>query len=124
MSHHHQNDVEGDSRRPESRFVTWKDLVKVEKRIMATVSESIAAFAAQLQTYNDAEDAAITGLQGDVTNLNAQIAALQASPGALTAADQATLDGLQARGKTISDKLAALDALTPPVLPPVPNPVA
>lgn len=86
---------------------------------MATVSEAIAAFAAQMQTYNDAEDAAIAGLQGDVDNLNAQIAALQASPGTITASDQAVLDGIQARGQTISAKLAALDALTPPVVPPV-----
>ena len=85
---------------------------------MATVTEAIAAFAAQMAVYNDAEDAAITGLQGDVANLNAQIAALQASPGAITASDQALLDGIQARGKTVADNLAALDSLTPPVVPP------
>ena len=113
-------DVEDDSRKSGSHFVTWQDLVKIEKRIMATVTEAIAAFAAQMQTYNDAEDAAITALQGDVANLNAQILALQNSPGAISSDDQSKLDGIQARGKTISEKLAALDALTPPVVPTTP----
>lgn len=113
-------DVEDDSRKPGSHFVTWQDLVKVEKRIMATVTEAIAAFAAQMQTYNDAEDAAITALQGDVANLNAQIAALQNSPGQMTASDQALLDNIQARAATISTNLAALDSLTPPVVPTTP----
>lgn len=90
-------------------------LCKLEK-IMSAISD----FAAKVQAHQDAEDTAIAGLTGDVQNLNAQIAALQASQGTITPADQALLDGIEARGQTISDKLAALDALTPPVAPPTP----
>ena len=104
-------------RKSHLHWVTNQDLDRLEHKIMATVTEAIAAFAAQMATYNDAEDAAITALEGDVKNLADQIAALQASPGAMPASDQALLDGIQARAKTIADKLAALDALTPPVIP-------
>jgi hypothetical protein len=100
-----------------SNFATKTDLMKLKEEIMATVTEALAAFNAQMTTYNDATDAAIGGLQGDVANLNAQIATLQASPGAITPADQATLDAIQARAKVITDKLAALDQMTPPVVP-------
>ena len=111
-------DVEDEPHRSGSRFVTMHDLEVFQRQIMATVTEAIAAFAAAMTQFNDAQDTAIVALQGDVENLNAQILALQNSPGALSAADQATLDAIQARGKTITDKLAALDSLTPPVVPP------
>ena len=99
------------------RHATIQDLAKLKVEIMATVSQSIAAFAAAQQVTNDAIDAAVTGLQGDVDNLNKQIAVLQSSPGALTPADQATLDTIQARGSGIASKLEALDAITPPATP-------
>ena len=105
--------------KPEWRHATIKDLEKLKVEIMATVSQSIAAFAAAQKVTNDAIDAAVTGLQGDVDNLNKQIADLQNSPGTLTPADQATLDSLQARGASIAAKLVALDAITPPVAPSV-----
>lgn len=110
-------DVEDGPRKSGPHFVTWKDLIEMEHRIMATVTEAIAAFAQAMATFNDAQDQAITGLQGDIDNLNKQIAILQNSPGQITPADQATLDAIQARGKVIADKLAALDALTPPEVP-------
>ena len=89
-------------------------LAEMEKNIMSVISE----FATAQNAFNDQIDIAITDLQGDVKSLNDQIAALQASGGAITPADQALLDGIQARSKTIVDKLQALDALTPPVVPP------
>lgn len=116
---HSPKDSDHDDRRPYNRYVTLHDLKVLTREIMATVTESISAFAAAMTTFNDAQDAAITALQGDVENLNAQILALQNSPGTLSAADQSTLDAIQARGQTITDKLAALDAITPPVAPPV-----
>jgi len=97
------------------RQPTLTDLFYLSKKIMSAISD----FAAAQTVYNDREDAAIAGLTADVASLNAQILALQNSPGAITPADQALLDGLQARGQTIATKLEALDALTPPVVPPV-----
>ncbi len=81
---------------------------------------AISDFAAKVTAFFDRQDTAITDLQGDVKNLNDQIAALQASQGTITPADQALLDGIQTRAQAVSDKLDALDALTPPVPPPAP----
>jgi len=75
---------------------------------------AISDFATKQNAFNDRQDTAIAALQADVTNLNEQIAALQATAGTITAEDQALLDGIQARGSAISDKLEALDAQTPP----------
>ena len=112
-----------ESRKSDERYATKHDLLKLKVEIMATVSEALAAFDAQMTTFNDAQDTAITGLQGDVKNLNDQIAALQNSAGTITPSDQAILDKIQARGQSVADKLAALDALTPPVVPtPPPTP--
>ncbi len=79
---------------------------------------AISDFAEKMKTHNDAVDAAVDGLTGDVKNLSDQIAALQASQGQITPGDQALLDGIEAKAKVVSDKLAALDALTPPAAPP------
>lgn len=78
---------------------------------------AISDFASKVQAFFDRQDVAITDLQGDVKNLQDQIAALQASQGTITPEDQALLDGIQARASAVSDKLDALDALTPPVTP-------
>ena len=78
---------------------------------------AIADFATKMSAFQDRMDTAVADLQGDVKSLNDQIAALQASQGAITPSDQALLDGIQARASTVADKLAALDALTPPVPP-------
>ena len=82
-----------------------------------TIMSAISDFAAKVNAFFDRQDAAITDLQGDVKNLQDQIAALQGSSGTITPEDQALLDGIQARASTVSDKLDALDALTPPVAP-------
>jgi len=89
---------------------TKQDLQTMETKIMSAISD----FATKQNAFNDRQDTAIAALQADVTNLNEQIAALQATAGTITAEDQALLDGIQARGSAISDKLEALDAQTPP----------
>lgn len=117
---HSPKDSDRDNHRHYTGLVTRADLAAFEKRItkiMATYAEAIAAFAATQNTFNDRMDAAITDLQGDVKNLNDQIAALQNSPGQITASDQQLLDAIQGRAQAIVDKLDALDALTPPVVP-------
>jgi chromosome segregation ATPase len=110
----------------------WKE-IKELKYIMATYAEALAAFITQQNTFNAATsagiDAAVTsldGLTGDVKNLNDQIAALQNSSGTVTAQDQTTIDNAQAAGQALQAKLTAfgtaiesLNALTPPVIPPV-----
>lgn len=79
---------------------------------------AISDFAAKMTAFTDRQDAAVADLQGDVKSLEDQIAALQATAGAITPEDQALLDVIQARASTVADKLDALDALTPPVVPP------
>jgi hypothetical protein len=85
---------------------------KIDKLIM-----SLETFGAAMNNFFDVQGTAIDGLAADVKNLNDQIKVLQNSPGAITAADQTTLDAIQARASAMADKLSALDALTPPVVP-------
>lgn len=82
-----------------------------------TIMSAISEFAARMQAFTDRQDAAVADLQADVQNLTDQIAALQNSAGQITAEDQALLDGIQARASAVSDKLDALDNLTPPKAP-------
>lgn len=93
-----------------------RDIQSQIGKIMSAISD----FADKMKVHNDHVDKAVEGLQGDVKNLSDQIAALQASAGKITPEDQALLDGIESRTAAIHDKLDALDALTPPVAPPVP----
>ena len=96
--------------RIESYLIT---LIFIGENIMSKISD----FAAAQTAFNDRMDKAIADIVEDVKNLNAQIAALQASSGTITPEDQALLDKLQAQGAALADKLDAADALTPPVPP-------
>jgi predicted nucleic acid-binding Zn-ribbon protein len=117
------------------------DVITSQGVIMSKISE----FATVQAQYNADNAAAVSNnatavaaiatavedLTGDVANLNAQIAALQTSSGAITPEDQALLDGLTTSGAELTAKmsaasaaldasstaLAALAALTPPVVP-------
>lgn len=91
-------------------------LTQINQQLQLIMS-AISDFAAKQTAHNDAIDAAVSGLQDDIKALNDKIAELQTSTGTITPEDQALLDGLEARGAAIADKLAALDALTPPVVP-------
>jgi chromosome segregation ATPase len=89
------------------------EILKLEKRIMSAISD----FAIAQNEFNDQMDASIADLQGDIQSLNDEITKLKDSLGGVTPEDQALLDALLARGQAIADKLAALDALTPPAVP-------
>lgn len=78
---------------------------------------AISEFAGRVKGYQDQIDAAVTGITGDLQVLNQKIADLQASQGTVTPEDQLLLDEIEARGKAAAEKLAALDALTPPPAP-------
>ena len=97
-------------------FVLFQQNLLIAQQLQNIMS-SISDFSAKMTAFFDRQDTAVADLQGDVDNLTKQIAALQTSGGAITAEDQALLDGIQARASTVSDKLDALDALTPPVAP-------
>lgn len=106
------------------RWVVWfkrllpatkQDLENLGKLIMSKITE----FADAVDAHNAAVDTAIQGLSDDIANLNKQIQDLQNSAGQITPEDQARLDAIQARSQMVADKLAALDALTPPAAPPV-----
>ncbi len=95
-------------------LATKQDLMEIETRLMSAISD----FAAKQTAFNARIDAGITGISGDVQKLNALIAQLQSSPGSITPEDQAALDALQTQGDALSTKVEALDALTPPAVPP------
>src|SRR5678816_2786713 len=80
----------------------------------AHIMSAISAFVAKQNAFNTRMETALTGIGGDIKNLNDQIAALQGSPGEVTPEDQALLDSLQAAGEALAAKFEAVDALTPP----------
>lgn len=85
------------------------------------IMSAISDYATAQTEHNARMDAALTGLSGDITALNAKITELQNSPGAITPADQLLLDDLQAQAEALATRIEAADALTPPVAPPVPT---
>lgn len=102
-----------------SHLATKQDLKETEQKLMSAIQQ----FADKQNAFNRSMGEAITGISGDIQGLNDKITALQNSTGAITPEDQAILDGLEATGKALVDKLSALDALTPPVIPiPAPEP--
>ncbi len=84
----------------------------------STIMTAISDFAAAVQASFDAANASIAGIQGDVTDLKAQIDALQNSSGAISPEDQALLDDIQSKASDLATKVGAIDALTPPPNPP------
>ena len=93
--------------------------LKVLKRKVDELMSKISEFADKMKLHNAAVDTAVDGLTADIQALNDKITALQNSAGAVTPEDQALLDELETRGATLTAKIQALDALTPP---PVPTP--
>lgn len=75
---------------------------------------AISAFAAEQAAVNERIAAAITGVAGDIANLNSLIQQLQDSAGTISPEDQAILDALQVQGAALAARLEALDAETPP----------
>lgn len=78
----------------------------------------ISEYYAEQTKFNDRLDKAVLGLTDDIKALNDKITELQNSPGEITPEDQKLLDELQTRAESITDKLEALENLTPPVQPP------
>jgi hypothetical protein len=88
---------------------------------MKTVSQSIADYVAAQTANDNAEDAAIIKIQANVAAQQAALNAINNSPGQLSAADQTSLDTALTHGNSISTALTALAAIqapTPPVVPP------
>lgn len=100
---------------------TKHDLKQTEQNIMSAISN----FAASQNALFAQIDTAISGIQSDIQVLNDKITALQNSAGTISPEDQALLDELQAHAQAMTERLAALDALTPdappaePAAPPV-----
>jgi uncharacterized FlgJ-related protein len=88
-------------------------LINLGEEIMSKISD----FADKQNEFNNQMDASVADINADVKALQDQIVQLQNSAGQITPEDQALLDGLQARTDVMAQKLAALDALTPPVPP-------
>lgn len=79
----------------------------------------ISEFVTSQTNFNTRMAAAISGVASDVAALNEKILELQNTAGQVTPEDQALLDELQLQAEHLTEKLEALDALTPPVAPPV-----
>lgn len=80
----------------------------------------VTTFLAEQVVFLDGIDAATTEIATDMQSQADLIAQLQAAPGKFTDADQATVDTLQARQLVTLEKVKALAALVPPVVPVVP----
>ncbi len=76
----------------------------------------VTPFVDAMNAFFARQDAAMADLQGDIDNLNAQIAAALAA--AVSPAEKAALQAIQDKASAVSDKLDGLDALTPPVAAP------
>lgn len=85
-------------------------LQKRGDNIMTIISD----FVAKQKAHNDKQSKAMDELVEDIKNLNDKIAELQSSAGQVTPEDQALLDDLDSQAQTVSDRLDALNALTPP----------
>ncbi len=77
----------------------------------------VSDFVAKMNDFFTRQDAAMADLQGDIDNLNQQIADAKAA--AVTPEEITALQAVQDKASSISDKLDALDSLTPPKAPPV-----
>lgn len=90
-------------------------------------AEKQKAFNARQAAAIDGLVAGVGGLTEDVAGLNKKISDLQNSSGGVTPEDAATINDLETSGEAlatrlegVSTALAALDAQTPPTVPPVP----
>lgn len=98
-----------------SQLATKCDLDRMECRIMSKISE----FSDRVNTKFNEIGTAVDGIVDDVAFLKEKIEELQNNPGPISPEDQATLDALEARVGTTSERVAALDAATarPPAAP-------
>lgn len=106
VHHHHHCDLQG-----------VMDLLKQVFAQGVKIMSAISDFKAKQDAHNAVMDAAVDGLVTDVSGLKDQITTFQNSAGKITPEDQALLDAIEVRTGAIADKLAALDAETPPVVP-------
>ncbi len=86
---------------------------------MANDNPAIATFVTAMNAFMDRQDKAVADIQTEMDQLNAEITAFNNSPGTLSTTDQAAVDAIQARASALSDKIDAMDKLTPPAPPPV-----
>lgn len=109
-----------------------QELRLTRKIIMSAFTD----FAAKQKAFNERQAAAmevaatsLSGLTGDIAELNRKIEDLQNSSGGVTPEDQVLIDDLQTQGEAVAAKaealataLKALDEATPPAVPPVEPP--
>jgi len=110
-----------------SQFATKDDLNNLGNKIMSAITD----FAAAMKTFTDEQSAdidkilvSITDIDGDVASLNAKIQALIDSAGSLSDEDKAALASVLTDSSALATKTAnavtvaqALDDKTPPVVP-------
>jgi chromosome segregation ATPase len=93
-----------------------QQLNQTERTIMTAISD----YAAKQQAFNAELGNAIDGIAADIAELNTTITTLQGTQGPVTAEDQALLDQAEAQSAALVDRIKAVDALTPPVVPVTP----
>lgn len=104
-------------------------LAEMETNIMSAISDYLAkqaAFNARQEAAIESVTGSLSGLTEDVIELNRVIVELQNSSGGVTPGDQALITeaetkgaALTARLETFATALEALNAQTPPTVPPV-----
>lgn len=103
-----------------SRFIpATKHDAREIKNMSGKILAAIAAFATAQTAHNAEIEKAIDGVVGDIGTLNAEITKLKEQVGDdISPEAQAILDGLLAKSAAIVANVQALDALTPPAVPP------
>lgn len=86
---------------------------------MAKITDALKNLEAQQNQYNTRHDVAVENLREDITFLSSEVTRLQGTQGELTPEDQGIVDGIESRLKGSVEKVEALAALHPPVIPPV-----
>ena len=127
--HHFGKRLEKDLRRHARELKNLKALIM-------TVKEALAAYTAEMDTFNAAQDAAlatvstsIEGITADVAELKKKLEAIDTSNGPISAEDQASLTSSRDKVSVMTAKLTAvaealrlLDESTPPKVPTEPDP--
>ena len=102
----------GDDEKLEDILEVLKRLENKELKLMSTVTD----WAAKEQVQLDAISATLDGVVAGVAALDAQIKALQNSPGTLSPSDQAALDAIETASAALVSKSKGI-VVTPPVPP-------
>jgi len=95
----------------------FEKLLSVINHFGEKIMSAISDFAVSQEAFNLQMNDSVVGLVGDIKQLNDEIVKLKDELANVTEEDKLLLDNLSEHSRAISEKLSALDALTPPAVP-------